>query len=173
MPLASKATFQLSDIVKRIEPNKDIYYSNCSGVFQGGGGKAIAYIGAYEVANEHGVMFSELAGTSAGSIIAAAIALGATPEQIKSFVSNLDFLSLLKVTNIEYPQKSIKDQFNIRQKGPAEWLFWHFCEPAARKKLYQKLKNSESQFWKNFDHTRLFNEYWKTQARMPPAARLI
>lgn len=159
MPLASKATFQLSDIVKRIEPNKDIYYSNCSGVFQGGGCKAIAYIGAYEVANEHGVMFSELAGTSAGSIIAAAIALGATPEQIKSFVSNLDFLSLLKVTNIEYPQKSIKDQFNIRQKGPAEWLFWHFCEPAARKKLYQKLKNSESQFWKNFDHTRLFNEY--------------
>lgn len=144
--------------MKRIEPNKDIYYSNCSGVFQGGGCKAIAYIGAYEVAYEHGVMFSELAGTSAGSIIAAAIALGATPEQIKSFVSNLDFLSLLKVSNIDYPQKSIKEQFNIKPNGCVEKFFWRF-ESCIQKRIYEKLGKLDSSFWKNFNHNRLLNEF--------------
>lgn len=39
------------------------YFTNCIAVFQGGGCKAIAYIGAYEKAYQEGVFFSELAGT--------------------------------------------------------------------------------------------------------------
>ena len=58
------------------------YFDNCKAVFQGGGCKAIAYIGAYEEAYARGVFFSELAGTSAGAIIAAFIAAGATPKKL-------------------------------------------------------------------------------------------
>lgn len=67
------------------------YFTSCKGVFQGGGCKAIAYIGAYKTAYERGVFFSELAGTSAGSIIAALIAAGAKPEYMEKVVKDLDF----------------------------------------------------------------------------------
>ena len=96
----------------KIDINKEFYFSNCNGVFQGGGCKAVAYIGAYEVAYNHGIMFSELAGTSAGSIIAAAIALGATPDDIKKFIYNLDFKSLVKVSEAKYDNIPILDFFD-------------------------------------------------------------
>ena len=67
------------------------YFGNCKGVFQGGGCKAIAYIGAYREAYERGVNFSEVAGTSAGSIIAVLIAAGASPDKLESIVSKIDF----------------------------------------------------------------------------------
>ena len=67
------------------------YFTSCKGVFQGGGCKAIAYVGAYRRAYERGVFFSELAGTSAGSIIAALIAAGATPNYLEELVNGLDF----------------------------------------------------------------------------------
>ena len=62
------------------------YFNNCIGVFQGGGCKAIAYIGAYKKAHELGIMFSEVAGTSAGSIIAAMIAIGCSPQRLEDIV---------------------------------------------------------------------------------------
>ena len=72
------------------------YFTSCKGVFQGGGCKAIAYVGAYRRAYERGVFFSELAGTSAGSIIAALIAAGATPDYLEKLVNNLDFNKFIK-----------------------------------------------------------------------------
>ena len=67
------------------------YFTSCKGVFQGGGCKAIAYIGAYKKAYERGVFFSELAGTSAGSVIAALIAAGAKPNYLEELAYNTDF----------------------------------------------------------------------------------
>lgn len=67
------------------------YFTSCKGVFQGGGCKAIAYVGAYQKAIERGVFFSELAGTSAGSIIAALIAAGAAPDYLTALVNSIDF----------------------------------------------------------------------------------
>lgn len=67
------------------------YFTNCIAVFQGGGCKAIAYIGAYEKAYLEGVFFSELAGTSAGAVIAALIAAGASPDFLKNIVKEVDF----------------------------------------------------------------------------------
>lgn len=55
-------------------------------MFQGGGCKAIAYVGAYEEARNNGIGFSHVAGTSAGAIFAALIAAGATPEQLVHIV---------------------------------------------------------------------------------------
>ena len=74
-------------------------FANCKGVFQGGGCKAMAYVGAYEEAIRYGVGFSEFAGTSAGSIIASFASAGASPEQMKNIVSTTDFSILLAPTN--------------------------------------------------------------------------
>ena len=46
-------------------------FATCKAIFQGGGAKAIALIGALAEANDRGVAFSQVAGVSAGSIIAA------------------------------------------------------------------------------------------------------
>lgn len=78
------------------------YFTSCKGVFQGGGCKAIAYIGAYKKAYERGVFFSELAGTSAGSIIAALIACGAKPEYLEKVVKNINFKEF--VSDYEKPK---------------------------------------------------------------------
>ena len=70
------------------------YFTNSIAVFQGGGCKAFAYIGAYKEALRQGMFFSELAGTSAGSIIAALIAAGATPEYLEKLALGEDFLQM-------------------------------------------------------------------------------
>lgn len=70
---------------------KTVHFQNCLGVFQGGGCKAVAFVGAYEEAFNRGVFFSEVAGTSAGSIIAVLIGAGANPEQLHSIMNALDF----------------------------------------------------------------------------------
>ena len=71
--------------------NKTVHFKNCLGVFQGGGCKAIAFVGAYEEAFNRGVYFSEVAGTSAGSIFAALIAAGATPKKLKEIIELTNF----------------------------------------------------------------------------------
>lgn len=91
------------NIIKKTHRKKDVdtkrsyttIYTNCKGVFQGGGAKAIAYVGAYEQALKMGVGFSEFAGTSAGSIVAAFAAAGASPGQMKDIVAHSDFSVLL------------------------------------------------------------------------------
>ncbi|HWB26775.1 MAG TPA: patatin-like phospholipase family protein [Chitinophagaceae bacterium] len=86
--------------------SKTKYFQNCLGVFQGGGVKAIAFAGAYEEAILRGVFFSQLIGTSAGSIIAALIGAGASPNQLNEILAHLDFSRFLspplKLENIKY-----------------------------------------------------------------------
>lgn len=76
--------------------NKTIFFHSCLGVFQGGGCRAAALVGAYDEAIKRGVQFAEVAGTSAGSIIAALIGAGATPDQLREFVNELNFKAFLK-----------------------------------------------------------------------------
>ena len=74
---------------------KNHEFINSKGVFQGGGCKAVAFIGAYEAAIENGVCFTEFAGTSAGSIIASIIAAGASVPEMKNFINSLDVQGLI------------------------------------------------------------------------------
>ncbi len=85
------------------------YFSNCKAVFQGGGCKGIAYIGAYRAAYERGVFFSELAGTSAGSIIAALIAAGATPDKLEEIVGSIDFNRFMRPVG----EPTIKERISV------------------------------------------------------------
>ena len=77
------------------------YFDNCKAVFQGGGCKAVAYVGAYEEAYARGVFFSELSGASAGALIAALIAAGAKPDYLRKVVMELDFSQF--VTDYQKP----------------------------------------------------------------------
>ncbi len=52
------------------------------GIFQGGGAKGITHVGAYAAATASGFEFVGVAGASAGSIVAALIAVGFTPQEI-------------------------------------------------------------------------------------------
>lgn len=76
------------------------FFHSCFGVFQGGGCRASALIGAYEEAVKRGVQFVEVAGTSAGSIVAALIGAGASPAQLTQFIKELDFKKFLRPADI-------------------------------------------------------------------------
>jgi len=83
----------------RTQSRKTRFFETSYGVFQGGGCRAAAYVGAYAEAVARGVRFVEVAGTSAGAIIAVLIAAGATPLQLREIVNRLDFSQLLSPPN--------------------------------------------------------------------------
>lgn len=70
-------------------------FINSKGVFQGGGCKAVAFIGAYDAAIKNGVCFTEFAGTSAGSLFAALVAAGADVAEMQRFLGSLDVKRLV------------------------------------------------------------------------------
>jgi predicted acylesterase/phospholipase RssA len=71
------------------------YFSNCWGVFEGGGVRAAAFAGAYRAATDLGISFSRVAGTSAGALTAALVAAGAAPDFVDKHLVNKDFSSFL------------------------------------------------------------------------------
>ncbi|MEI9935825.1 MAG: patatin-like phospholipase family protein [Pseudomonadota bacterium] len=64
-------------------PTRTEYFRHCWAVFEGGGVRGAAHAGAFAAAVASGVAFTRVAGTSAGSIVAALVAARATPEFIK------------------------------------------------------------------------------------------
>src|SRR5712692_6514577 len=72
------------------------FFKSSAGVFQGGGCRAAAFVGAYEEAIRRGVSFSEVAGTSAGSIVAALVGAGASPAHLRAAIDQSDFKSFLR-----------------------------------------------------------------------------
>jgi predicted acylesterase/phospholipase RssA len=74
---------------------KTTFFNSCLGVFQGGGCRAAAFVGAVEEAVRSGVSFTEVAGTSAGLIVAALIGAGATPTNLREAIAQMDFGSFM------------------------------------------------------------------------------
>jgi predicted acylesterase/phospholipase RssA len=72
-----------------------LVFTDCVGVFQGGGCRAAAHAGAFAAARERGVHFHEVAGASAGAIVAVLIAAGAEPEWLNQQLQELDFGNFL------------------------------------------------------------------------------
>ncbi len=68
-------------------------------IFEGGGVKAIGMLGALYEAERKGYTWANVAGTSAGAIIASLVAAGYSAEEIKELVWNIDF-SLFKDKNL-------------------------------------------------------------------------
>ncbi len=68
---------------------------NVHAVFEGGGVKAIALAGAVKTAEQHGIIFSKVAGTSSGAIIASLLAAGYSADEIKDLILHTPFNSFL------------------------------------------------------------------------------
>jgi len=60
-------------------------------VFEGGGVKGVGLVGAVAVAEEKGYRWENVAGTSAGAIVAALIAAGYTGVELKEILKELDY----------------------------------------------------------------------------------
>ena len=69
-------------------------------VFEGGGVKGIAYVGAMQVLNEEGILqdIQRVGGTSAGAINATLFALGFTNAQQRNIMKKLDLHSVAELT---------------------------------------------------------------------------
>lgn len=66
-------------------------YKKINGVFEGGGVKGSGLVGAIAVTEQKGIWFENVAGTSAGAIVAALIAAGYTAQEIKAEIDKLDY----------------------------------------------------------------------------------
>lgn len=66
-------------------------------VFEGGGVKGIAYVGALEVMQEEKIYpkIKRVAGTSAGAIVAVLVGLGYTPDEIRNIMWELNFKNFM------------------------------------------------------------------------------
>src|SRR5271169_4563560 len=62
------------------------------GVFEGGGVKGIALVGALSSFESHGFKWCNLAGTSAGAIVASLLASGYNAAELKEIIGNLDYM---------------------------------------------------------------------------------
>jgi NTE family protein len=69
-------------------------------VFEGGGVKGIALIGAAAVVEASGYRFRNLAGTSAGAIVAALLGAGYTAAELQPILMHLDFTTLRDPTTM-------------------------------------------------------------------------
>ncbi|WP_322114358.1 patatin-like phospholipase family protein [Fictibacillus sp. KU28468] len=65
------------------------------GVFSGGGIKGISLIGAIQAAEERGLQFKRVAGTSAGALVASLVAAGYTSAELKDLIHNVDLKQFL------------------------------------------------------------------------------
>ncbi len=60
-------------------------------VFEGGGVRGIAFLGAIQAMEEEKVEWQRLAGTSAGAVIAALLASGYKSDEIRDKMNDIDF----------------------------------------------------------------------------------
>ncbi|MEW9094186.1 MAG: patatin-like phospholipase family protein [Clostridiaceae bacterium] len=100
-------------------------------VFEGGGVKGIAFCGALKVMEDSGYNWRNIAGTSAGSIVAALLAVGYTADDIKVLMEELDYRKIMDrrlgpAMNLAFYKGLYKGDY-IR-----EWL---------EEKLYLKMKD--------------------------------
>lgn len=86
-------------------------------VFSGGGVKGFALIGAYQALEEKGLAPKRMAGTSAGSLVAALIAAGYTSEEMIAMIDELDLQKLLDVRKLAVPFPLMKWVFLYWKMG--------------------------------------------------------
>ena len=63
----------------------------CDAVFEGGGMRGIGHVGAIYEFEHHGYKFRNVAGSSAGAIVASLLAAGYTANELYSIIATVDF----------------------------------------------------------------------------------
>jgi len=70
-------------------------------VFEGGGVKGIGLVGAVAVAEERGYGWENIAGTSAGAIVAALLAADYSASEMKEIIGELDYLKFKDASTLD------------------------------------------------------------------------
>jgi NTE family protein len=93
-------------------------------VFEGGGVKGVAYAGALRVLEQQGVLpqVERVAGTSAGSITAALVTLGYTPDEIETLLLDLEFERFKDGSTLGGPERLFKDYGWFKGDYFLEWM---------------------------------------------------
>lgn len=68
----------------------------CDAVFEGGGVKGVAFVGAIQETERRGYCFHQIAGTSAGSVTASLLAAGYNGEEIEEIMVEMSFFDFLE-----------------------------------------------------------------------------
>lgn len=101
------------------------------GVFQGGGVKGIALVGALQVAEDRGVSFDGVGGTSAGAIVAALYAAGYTAAEMRLILEGVQFDSLLDRASCF--RLALTKQLGLyRGKLFQDWIHNHLAKKGVR-----------------------------------------
>ena len=110
-------------------------------VFEGGGVKGIAYVGALEVLDKEGILknIERVAGTSAGALIAVLISLGYTAKELKDILWSINFQNFLDSSwgVIRNTKRFIEDY---------GWYKGEFFRELVAGYIKEKTGNSESTF---------------------------
>lgn len=69
-------------------------------VFEGGGVLGITFVGAYKALSEKKIQVDKIAGTSAGSIIAALLASGYTADELIEVLKNTEYKQFMRKTKL-------------------------------------------------------------------------
>ena len=112
---------------------------NYTAIFQGGGIKAIAYIGAILALEEEGYICKKAAGVSAGSIFSALLTAGYTGKEMLNIINTINVDNLIKKND-----KFIKNTIN--DKG---MYSLYYIEKMIEDLLLKKDKYSFSSFKEN------------------------
>jgi NTE family protein len=117
----------------------DYHFRNL--VFEGGGVKGIAYLGALEVLEEKGILgtITRVGGTSAGAITALLVGLGYTRAEIDTQVRALDFKKLL-----DDSFGMVRDTDRLLQEFG--WYKGDYFRDWAGKRIQARTGNTESTF---------------------------
>lgn len=75
---------------------------NVNAVFEGGGAKAIGLVGAVKAAEQRGITFGQVAGTSSGAIVATLLAAGYRADELKEILFETSFQDFLKKDFFHY-----------------------------------------------------------------------
>ena len=73
----------------KITNQMNLYSKSIGLALSGGGTKGLAHAGAIKFLEEQGIRPTQIAGTSAGSIVGAMYAWGKTPEEILDFFKSI------------------------------------------------------------------------------------
>ena len=82
-------------VMQKNSTNSKYHFRNL--IFEGGGVKGIAYVGALEVLDKEGILqdIKRVAGTSAGAMVAVLVGLGYTAAELRDILWNLNFQNFL------------------------------------------------------------------------------
>jgi NTE family protein len=90
---------QISAIHKKMPPADTDGQRHSDAVFEGGGVRGIAFLGALRCCDDIGIRWRKLAGTSAGAITASLLAANFSMEQLEDAVGKLDYMRFLTKKN--------------------------------------------------------------------------